>query len=381
MSRITFVLPHAGLSGGVRVVAIYAEALRKRGWHVSAVSWPRPQPSLRRRVKGVLRGEGWNAGRPKTEGSHLDGVVDDHTVLDRPRPVTDADLPDADVVVATFWPTAEAVSGLSPAKGAPVYLVQHDERVISPGQEERVAATYRLPIAKVAVADWLGQMLRDEFGDAEAEVVPNAVDAERFQAPPRGKAAAPTVGLMCAPTHFKGCDVSLAAFDMAKRDVPDLRLVAFGGQAPTPELPLPAESDFVLRPDPETMNRVYASADAWLFGSRIEGFGLPILEAMACRTPVIATRAGAAPDLAPPGGGWLVDVDDAPAMARAIVACAGLSSEAWSERSERARAVASGWTWEHAADRFEAAVRRAAERHTAGAGASGGTPSAGGAGA
>ncbi|HEY9598179.1 MAG TPA: glycosyltransferase family 1 protein, partial [Cyanophyceae cyanobacterium] len=38
--KITFVLPFAGLSGGIRVVAIYAERLRKRGHDVLVVSLP-----------------------------------------------------------------------------------------------------------------------------------------------------------------------------------------------------------------------------------------------------------------------------------------------------------------------------------------------------
>jgi glycosyltransferase involved in cell wall biosynthesis len=42
---------------------------------------------------------------------------------------------------------------------------------------------------------------------------------------------------------------------------------------------------------------VYADCDVWLFASFSEGFGLPIIEAMACRCPVVATRAGCAPDV------------------------------------------------------------------------------------
>jgi hypothetical protein len=52
--KITFILPYAGLSGGVRVVAIYAAKLQQRGHQVQAVSQPLPQPTWKQRLKTWL---------------------------------------------------------------------------------------------------------------------------------------------------------------------------------------------------------------------------------------------------------------------------------------------------------------------------------------
>jgi glycosyltransferase involved in cell wall biosynthesis len=49
------------------------------------------------------------------------------------------------------------------------------------------------------------------------------------------------------------------------------------------------------------------SADAFILPSRSEGFSVAVLEAMACRVPVAATRACNFPNLAVDGGGWLCD--------------------------------------------------------------------------
>lgn len=96
-----------------------------------------------------------------------------------------------------------------------------------------------------------------------------------------------------------------------------------------------------------------AGCDLWLWGSRAEGFGLPILEAMACRTPVVATRAGAAPQLLAHGGGRLVPGDDAQAMAAAVREVLELSNEAWQHLSDAAWAVAQANRCEAATERFE----------------------------
>ena len=48
----------------------------------------------------------------------------------------------------------------------------------------------------------------------------------------------------------------------------------------------------------EQMPSLYRSAEALVFVSLYEGFGLPVLEAMACGTPVLTSNAGALPELA-----------------------------------------------------------------------------------
>jgi glycosyltransferase involved in cell wall biosynthesis len=53
-----------------------------------------------------------------------------------------------------------------------------------------------------------------------------------------------------------------------------------------------------------SLPRLYAEAQAFIFPSFDEGFGLPVLEAMACGIPVIAAKAGAVPEVA--GGAALL---------------------------------------------------------------------------
>ena len=65
--------------------------------------------------------------------------------------------------------------------------------------------------------------------------------------------------------------------------------------------------------------RLYSSAEIGVTASIYEGFGLPAAEAMSCSTPVIATRAGALPEIVgDDAAGILVPPSDPPALAAAI---------------------------------------------------------------
>src|SRR5690349_21846200 len=97
--RITFVLNHVNLNGGIRVIAIYADLLRKRGHEVVVVSRPRPVPTLKQQVKSLVKGNGWQID-PNTLPDHFDHVDVDFRTIESRRPIEDRDVPDADVVVA-----------------------------------------------------------------------------------------------------------------------------------------------------------------------------------------------------------------------------------------------------------------------------------------
>jgi len=318
------------------------------------VAGPNERRTLVRRVKDVVRGR---APFRSPSTSHFDDSPVDLRVA-RHAPVGDRDVPDADVVVATWWETAEWVAALSPSKGAKAYFIQGDDAE-TPGQPyDRVRATWRMGMHKIAVAPWLVDRIRDESGD-DVSLVLNGVDAGQFQAPTRGKQRRPTVGFVYQPLRIKGCDVILRALEIARRRVDELDVRAFGAQPSDPACPLPSWVRFTLRPPQSRIPSLYASCDAWLWGSRVEGFGLPLLEAMACRTPVIATPAGAAPSLLAGGGGRLVPPDDPEAMAQAIVEIVSADDAVWRDLSDRAYATASAHTAERAAERFEFALERA----------------------
>lgn len=351
--KITFILPYAGLAGGIRVVAIYAERLKNLGHDVTVVSLPKRPLTVKQRVKTLLKKRKWLL--QNHSPSHFDNVDVKHIILEKNRPITNDDVPDADVVIATWWETAEWVNRFQLSKGTKFYFVQHHEtHMYLP--IERVKATYSLPLHKITIARWLVDIMAENYGDNDVALVPNSVDHHFFNTPERSKQSIPTVGFMYARDDFKGCDITISALNEIKESLDNLKILSFGSHLPSTSLPLPPNTDFHYQPTQEKIRELYSSCDFWLFGSRTEGFGLPILEAMACRTPVIATKAGAAPELITKGGGILVDDWSPKTMATSIMRSFSIPEEKWLLMSQTARTTSSGYTWDDATLLLEKAI-------------------------
>lgn len=105
----------------------------------------------------------------------------------------------------------------------------------------------------------------------------------------------------------------------------------------------------------DELHVAYAAARAFAFPSSWEGFGMPVLEAMAHGTPVV-TSAGTSMAEFTAGAGLLVDPGDAGALADAVLAAAGDEHD---RLAALARARAAESTWDRAADLTLAAYRAA----------------------
>ncbi|MCA9296800.1 MAG: hypothetical protein KC983_09785, partial [Phycisphaerales bacterium] len=145
--KINFLLPYAGISGGIRVIAIYAERLQARGHDVQLIStrhrWPKRRDRAWDQVRRVARTISGVA-----EPSHLNNITVPHTVLPHAGPITDADVPDADIVIGTWWETIEWMQDLSASKGTQVAFMQGYETHLNQ-PVERVRAAWQSASNKI----------------------------------------------------------------------------------------------------------------------------------------------------------------------------------------------------------------------------------------
>jgi glycosyltransferase involved in cell wall biosynthesis len=184
------------------------------------------------------------------------------------------------------------------------------------------------PVLTVSAAS-AADIVRD-FGvrpDA-LRIVGAGVDATVFR--PRAEPRVPgrIVAVSSSDSPLKGLLVLVEAVARL-RALPGLELIVAGRPAPNGPVAravadrgLGGTVRFVDGLSDEALARLLASAEAAVVPSLYEGFSLPAIEAMACSTPLVATRAGALPEVVGTDGSCasLVAPGDPCGLAAAIAA-------------------------------------------------------------
>jgi glycosyltransferase involved in cell wall biosynthesis len=215
-----------------------------------------------------------------------------------------------------------------------------------------------------------------DVDERKLKLIYEAVDHDIFKPGDAGAARAhvasygvtkPFVLFVSSLWPYKNCDGLLRAWALARGDLGDRQLAIVGPgrdekylaqlHSLAAELGITSDLVFVGGVPLEETVRFYQAADALVYPSLNETFGLPILEAMACGCPVVTSDTSAMPEIAG-NAAILADPRDPASIARAI-------SEAIPGR-ERLREAglrrAAEFTWGATAAATLDVYREAAER-------------------
>jgi glycosyltransferase involved in cell wall biosynthesis len=163
-------------------------------------------------------------------------------------------------------------------------------------------------------------------------VVPNAVDGSLFNLPASGaQRKSGQILFVGAVRPVKGADVLLKALRLLTDRNHDVSLVLAGEpfygryrQEETKlrqlvtDLCLENRVSFVGKKMPADVATLMGESAVLVLPSRMESFGMVLVEALACGTPVVATRCGGPEDIVDERVGALVPPDDAEALAEGI---------------------------------------------------------------
>lgn len=122
------------------------------------------------------------------------------------------------------------------------------------------------------------------------------------------------------------------------------------------------DTAFLPYVSPTLLPKIYAAADLLVMPSSIEGFGLPVLEAMACGTPVVCSRAASLPEIAGPAAVYFdpASEEELAIEIERLLQC----TELYEALSARGRERARQFTWQSSTCKHLALYNRLLEQNS-----------------
>jgi glycosyltransferase involved in cell wall biosynthesis len=227
---------------------------------------------------------------------------------------------------------------------------------------QRLAAAGDRLIHIITVSAWAGQEIARQFDLDPAWITPihHGIDHRLFYPKPTDEAATEKIPYIlhvgpCSPRKNVATLVDAVALLRHRYKQPH-RLILVGRDdgdrramlARCAKLWIADAVQAIGVVDDARLADLYRGAACFVFPSLYEGFGLPVIEAMACGTPVITAAVTALPEVAGDAAHLLHNPQDADALATAL--CRMIEDRAWRQQwITRGLARAQHFTWQASA--------------------------------
>ena len=240
-----------------------------------------------------------------------------------------------DLIHAHSYLGALAAAAIYRSHGIPYVVTEHLSRMtrgpaaLSQRIQRAIRMAYAEASALYAVSADLAEAMRKYTDRPIDGVIPNMVNTDFFA--PTAEPIRPTdAWQLCSigdPWRMKGLDLLIAAVGMAQQRTGRPIRLKLADKIPGRAQLLPIIDKWELRDRVEFLGWLPKAAvrdllrksHACVSASRYESFGITMIEALACGTPVIATRtAGGRQTVRDGENGYLVEIGSAEALATAI---------------------------------------------------------------
>lgn len=295
--KITFLLPCRGFSGGIRCGARMGAELLRKG-HDTVILYRKQSLTLGNVLRSVYIRLVVRA--PRDWVAQLNGECVSFKNL------TAELVGKKDIVMAIGPDCVEDMMKLPCECGCKVFNV-HGLTLRNLRLRE-IAWGKKIP--KIAVSNYVHQeILKAGINDVIA-VVPNGVDTCEYF-PDEGHSNRAAVGTVYGPGVAKDPKTIVSVFAKLHELRPNVPLVCFSS-VPRPKDLIQA-IQYKRLPTLTEARKLYSTCSVWFCASRSEGFGMPLLEAMACGCAAVSTDCGGPNDFLKPGINGIIVEKEAPA--------------------------------------------------------------------
>ncbi|MCG2791920.1 MAG: glycosyltransferase family 4 protein [Weeksellaceae bacterium] len=284
--KVNFILPNFARvpSGGPKIMYEYANRLAEKGFDVQIynclqtpyIQYSKLKPFFIRKIISIL----YDNNCPKPKWFEFKKSVKFKFI----KSVNNNNIRDADATISTWWSLVETISNLSESKGKKINIIQDYE--IWGGSEELINQSFTYKNVKnVAISNFVFNIVKEY--DDKVFFIPNAIDNNIFydttqinQRPPKSYI------MLYSLEERKASDIGVAALIELKKIDPEISVCFFG--IPKRDKNLPYWIKYYQ--NPRDLNKLLNKNRFFISNSIMEGWGLPVHEAMAAGCAVVITE-------------------------------------------------------------------------------------------
>lgn len=336
--KITFILPGGGRSGGIKSTVKVANGLLQKG-HSVRLLVNKGGRSPRTQLRSL-----WLKARYTCSNDWLhlfEGPVERFSDIEK------CTFENREIVVASGWWAGTEIRRLN-HNG--IIKVHHIRSMLKDADQMRAAWGENVP--KIVIASYLGEVIKQICAQKVYAIIPNGIDAAEFY-PSVPESQRDGVGTIFGKGYHKDPETVLGVLESLQTSCPEIPQRVFSANRKPNDIP---REIFHRLPPLEKTREIYSRSLVWFLGSCSEGFGVPVLEAMACGCAVVSTKCGGPEDIIRNGeNGFLVEVGNVKQIVNRIEELLG-DGELRQQFVGNSKETLKKFSWESSIDQLEKAL-------------------------
>lgn len=284
--KINIIIPFTNLTGGIRVMFLHANYLVSKGHdvrvYVPVIAY-KTNKNFLKRVKATI-------GNIVKRSRKVSWFNCNFCIYLVPF-ISNVFIRNADISIATAWCTAKDVYNFDLIKGEKVYFIQDYE--VWSGNKRDVDKSYTLDMNRIVITKTLQELLLKKF-NVTSTLIYNGLDEKEFLNSKKVINNKKVILMLYNKSSNKGTEEGI---EVLKRiyNKNKVRVILFGFPKRGDDIPI--QFEYYENPPRNELIELYRCADIYLFPSKQEAWGLPVLEAMSNKCAVIGKSVGCLKEL------------------------------------------------------------------------------------